>query len=167
MRSLGGNGGARTARLICAALLAAMLVSAALATAALAGKPKGNPEFAEFAHCPVYTKKVTKCLVAHTTSGEFKLGKKTVHITSPITIQGGLTEKSFELVPPVGAEVLSKVPIEVPGGLTGIELLSLGGPNQDPFESALRGRSSGGPPRGCQARRRDGGGSVWFQHMLD
>jgi hypothetical protein len=99
---------------------------AAIAPAAALAKPKPNPEYAEFAHCPVYVKKVAACIVAHTTSGEFKLGKKTVDITKTLTLQGGLKEGSPELIAPVGAEILSKVPIEVPGGLTGIEGLGLG-----------------------------------------
>lgn len=125
MWSFGGNGGAPSARSVCMVLLAAALGSGALAATSVA-KKAGNPEFEEFAHCPVYLKKVSKCLVAHTTSGEFKLGKKTVHITKTLTLQGGLTEGSTELVPPVEAEELTRVPIEVPGGLTGIEGLSLG-----------------------------------------
>lgn len=106
---------------------ALLLAMGALAPTALA-KAQPNPEFEQFAQCPVTVKKVAKCLVAHTTSGEFKLANKTVKITKPITLQGGLTEGSHTLIPAANGETLSRTPLPVPGGLTGIEgLEAVGG----------------------------------------
>ncbi len=89
-------------------------------------KQEPNPEFAAFADCPIKTvPKITDCVVAQTTSGEFKVGSKTVTINKPITLQGGLREGSEELIPPTDGNTLSKTPLTVPGGLVGIE--GLGG----------------------------------------
>lgn len=106
---------------------AAMLAMLALAPAALAKKAP-NPEFEQFADCPIAVKHVENCIVAQTTSGEFKLGSKTVTINKTITVQGGLIEGSHKLVPATNGETLSKTPLTVPGGLTGIAgLESIGG----------------------------------------
>ena len=125
-----GTTGCRRRRLGAAAVTAtgALLVATgALAPAALA-KAQPNPEFEQFAQCPVTVKKVADCLAAHTTTGEFKLGSKTVKINKTITLQGGLEEKSHVLVPAANGETLSHTPLTVPGGLTGIEgLEGIGG----------------------------------------
>ncbi|MGA2322094.1 MAG: hypothetical protein ABSG95_15400 [Solirubrobacteraceae bacterium] len=95
------------------------------ASPALAKKTP-NPEFTPFANCPISAPAVTKkkrvayCLVANTTSGEFKVGSKTVTINKPITLQGGLIEGSRELVPATNGETLSKTPLTIPGGLVGV-----------------------------------------------
>ena len=106
-----------------AALLALLLAAAPSAQA----KAQPNPEFAPFADCPVTVKHVGYCLVATTTGGEFKLGSKTVAITKPIVMQGGLIEGSHVLVPAADGNTLSRSSLVVPGGLTGIEGLPLGG----------------------------------------
>lgn len=90
-------------------------------------KPTPNPEYQAFADCPVAVKHVAHCLVATTTSGEFQLGKKTVPINKPIVVQGGIIEGSHVLVPAADGNTLSRTPLTVPGGLTGIEGLPLGG----------------------------------------
>jgi hypothetical protein len=82
-------------------------------------------ELAVFATCPVNTPGVTACIVSRTTSGEFKIGSKTVAINKPVTLQGGVSELTTELVPPTDGNTLSKTPLTVQGGLTGIE--GLGG----------------------------------------
>lgn len=101
---------------------AAMSLLAALgATPAAAISKKEKAEFLPFADCPLASSGL--CLVAETTGGEFVIGNKTVPITKPILLQGGLPEYSFEeqsLVAAVGGETLAKVPQEVPGGLAGI-----------------------------------------------
>jgi len=108
-------------------VLAASCGALAFASSSLA-KAQPNPEFEEFAQCPVTVKKVAHCLVAHTTGGEFKLANTTVHITKPITVQGGLIEGSTVLVPAANGETLSKTPLTVGGGLLGVEgLEAIGG----------------------------------------
>ena len=86
-----------------------------------------TPNIEPFADCPVYVKHVAHCVVATTTSGEFKLANKTVPITKPIVLQGGIIEGSHVLVPAANGNTLSRTPLTVPGGLTGIEGLPLGG----------------------------------------
>jgi hypothetical protein len=78
-------------------------------------------EFSVFSDCPVNTPGVTTCIVSTVTSGEFKLGSKTVPINKTVTLQGGV--KGSELVPAVDGNTLSKTPLVVPGGLLGIPLL--------------------------------------------
>lgn len=85
-------------------------------------KTRVNEEFEPFAQCPIATHGVRYCVVAKTTSGEFKVGSKTVTIDKPITLQGGLIEGSSQLVPAANGETLSKTPLTLPGGLVGIEL---------------------------------------------
>lgn len=98
-----------------------LVAAGALAPQSALAKAQPNPEFAQFSQCPVTVKKVAKCLVAHTTSGEFKLGNKTVKINKTITLQGGLEERSHVLVPAADGETLSRTPLKIPGGLTGVE----------------------------------------------
>jgi hypothetical protein len=88
-----------------------------------------DENYAPFINCPISVKKLEACIVATTTSGEFKLGSKTVKIETPVLLQGGLLpppkntpEIDRELIPPTdGAPVLVAAPMKVPGGLTGIE----------------------------------------------
>jgi hypothetical protein len=101
---------------------AAMLLLAALcASPAAAIRKAEREEFLPFADCPLASAGL--CVVADTTGGEFVIGRKTVPITKPILLQGGLPKYNFEeqsLVAAVGGETLAKVPQEVPGGLLGI-----------------------------------------------
>jgi hypothetical protein len=105
-----------------AAIVAALTSIAALgfATPAVAGL---NKEFSVFDDCPVTHPGLVGCVVSYTTGGEFVLGSKTVPITKTITLQGGLEGGSNVLVPAEGGETLSRTPLQVPGGLAGIELL--------------------------------------------
>jgi hypothetical protein len=99
-------------------VLASLLIAGA--PSAQAGLPR---EFAAFADCPVNTPGVVGCVVSYTPSGEFHLGGKTVPINKTITLQGGLSESSSNLVPATNGETLSHTSLELPGGLIGIELL--------------------------------------------
>lgn len=121
MRSRRGRpGGSR--RFVALAVFAAVVsLSLAGASAALA-KTEPNPEFLPFVNCPIQNKAVRACIVSTVTSGEFTLGNKTVPVSKPIVLQGGLEEGSTELIPPSSGEELSKTPLPVPGGLVGLEL---------------------------------------------
>jgi hypothetical protein len=111
---------ARTSRrgLLAALALAGPLAGLALAQPAAAGLAK---EFSVFAQCPVNTPGVEQCIYSETTSGKFKLDLSEVPINKTITLQGGLNTKTEELVPALNGETLSKTPLQVPGGLLGIE----------------------------------------------
>ncbi len=90
------------------------------ATPALAGLHK---EFQAFADCPINNPEVVTCVRSETTSGEFKIGKKTVPVSKPVILQGGLKSESRELVPAADGNTLSKTSLPVPGGIIGIEVL--------------------------------------------
>jgi hypothetical protein len=103
---------------------AAVLAPLAMASPAMAEHhPKGN--FAPFKYCPLSNKATELCTIAVTKAGEFTVGKKTVSITNPITLQGGLHEnektEELEFIAAEGAETLSKTEETVPGGLLGIK----------------------------------------------
>jgi hypothetical protein len=118
--NVGRRAGLRGRMLIVAAAVAAPL---AMASPAMAEHhPTGN--FAPFKYCPLSNSATEFCTVANTTSGEFTVGKKTVSITNPIKLQGGLHENSkgeLEFIAAEGAETLSKSEETVPGGLLGIK----------------------------------------------
>lgn len=119
-----GSGGRtiRAGRLLAGALCVASL--AALGAAGPASATTAKEEFAPFAvGCPVET--AVLCLYATTEGGEFVIGNKTVPITKPITLQGGLGEETEyfgprALLASTTGETLQAVPQEVPGGLLGI-----------------------------------------------
>jgi hypothetical protein len=102
-------------------------VAAVMATLAALGAPSPaaagiQQELAVFATCPISTPGVTACIVSRTTAGEFVLGSKAVTVNKTITLQGGLSELTNQLVPPTDGNTLSKTPLTVPGGLVGIEV---------------------------------------------
>ena len=137
------------------AAAAMSLLGALSATPAAALSKADKALFLAFSHCPLASAGL--CVVADTTGGEFVIGKKTVPITKPILLQGGLPEYYFgeqSMVAAVGAETLAKVPQEVPGGLVGIGGLGgevtataeLAGPVKP--RSASTGSSSPSPRQG-------------------
>jgi hypothetical protein len=101
------------------------LATLGLASPALAVEHHPKGVFAPFADCPLSNPAVTGCVVATTTSGEFTVGKKTVPINKPITLQGGtITNPETGEVTFVAAEngeTLSKTALYVPGGLFGVK----------------------------------------------
>jgi hypothetical protein len=117
----GFRAGERRAPVRLAALVVAVVALLALGSAP-AAPASIQHEFAQFSDCPTSNPEVVLCIVSTTTSGEFHLGSKTVPITKPVILQGGLTS-SHLLVPAVDGNTLSKTALPVPGGLVGIELL--------------------------------------------
>jgi hypothetical protein len=98
----------------------ALLASLGAASPASAGLQQ---EFAVFSDCPVNNPAVTTCIVSTTTSGEFVIGNKTVPVSKPVILQGGLTQANHLLVGAEDGNTLSKTALPVPGGIVGIELL--------------------------------------------
>jgi len=116
------------------ACLAAACVALAAASSAGAELNKGKinkADFLRFINCPITEGRV--CTYGETLEGEFKMGTagKSVPITNPTVLQGGLEGEGFgvyPLIPPrFGALSLSKTPQPVPGGLTGLSE-EVGGP---------------------------------------
>lgn len=111
----------RLSRITAGALVAAVAV---LAMAASASAHTG--EWAAFNYCPSTNPEAFKCMKSVTSGGEIILGKKTVPIVNPVTLQGGLTKATKEtnrfskLIAATNGETLSKTPQPVPGGLLGI-----------------------------------------------
>jgi hypothetical protein len=109
---------ARGRALVIVAVLATMVGALSVTSPAFA-TPKG--EFAAFADCPVTT--AAACIFAKTESGEFIVGKKTVPIVNPQTLQGGINSNEageFSFVGAKDGNTLSKTSQKVPGGLSGL-----------------------------------------------
>jgi hypothetical protein len=103
--------------LVLAVALTVPLASLGVASSALA-VPHGD--FAPFAKCPTST--AIECVVANSTSGEFKVGNTTVPINKKITLQGGIGEvgETPTFIGATDGNTLSKTSLTVPGGLLGI-----------------------------------------------
>jgi hypothetical protein len=106
------------------ALGAAIAVVALGALVAVPGASAHSGEWAKFNYCPSTNPAVWKCLNSVTKSGSVVLGKKTVPIVNPVTLQGGFGfENAQEVSSFYGATngiTLSKTPQPVPGGLSGL-----------------------------------------------
>lgn len=74
------------------AALAAVVAALAVMGLASAASAHTAP-FDRFNNCPSTNPEVKKCLQAVTNSGSVVLGKKTVPIVNPVTLQGGLSEE--------------------------------------------------------------------------
>jgi hypothetical protein len=107
-----------------AALLAAALMSLAFA----GGASAHTGEWAAFNNCPSTSPGVNKCIHSVTNGGKVVLGKKSVPIVNPVTLEGGVgpeieegPEEGFmHMVAAANGETLSKTPQPVPGGLAGL-----------------------------------------------
>lgn len=100
------------------AVLGAML----FASSALGASHNPKGEYAQFNECPLNRATITDCILSVSNGGGFTIGKKTVPLKNPVTLQGGF-EGAGESVKFYGAEngnTLSKTPQPVPGGLLGI-----------------------------------------------
>lgn len=103
--------------------MTAALAGLVFASMALASSHHPKGEFAGFGECPLSNPVVTDCVLSVSSGGSFTVGKKTVPLVNPVTLQGGF-EGSGEEVHFFGAEngdTLSKTPQPVPGGLLGIK----------------------------------------------
>jgi hypothetical protein len=103
--------------------MTAVLGALLFAPTAMASSHHPQGEFAQFAECPLNNANVTECIYSLTNGGSFTVGKKTVPLTNPTTLQGGAYENEAGGVTFVGAEngdTLSKTPQPVPGGLVGV-----------------------------------------------
>jgi hypothetical protein len=93
------------------------------ASSALASSHNPKGEFAQFGECPLNNPETAECIYSLTNGGSFTVGKKTVPLKNPVTLQGGVRYNEAEEQLFLGAEngdTLSKTPQPVPGGLLGI-----------------------------------------------
>ena len=114
---------ASKAKLFCLAAVVTAVSVLGLASAASAH----TGIYARFDQCPSTNKEVFKCLQAVTNGGQIVLGKKTVPIVNPTTVQGGYSEGEEKeehfynrFFGATNGETLSKTPQPVPGGLSGL-----------------------------------------------
>ncbi|HKZ13187.1 MAG TPA: hypothetical protein VJL81_05005 [Solirubrobacterales bacterium] len=107
------------AKLSCAALLVVAMASLGIVPAASAH----TGLWARFNNCPSTNPSAKKCLQAVTTSGEVVIGKKTVPVVNPVTLQGAMTanvEGFRTMIAATNGQTLTPVAQPVPGGLAGI-----------------------------------------------
>jgi hypothetical protein len=99
-------------------------VLGALVLASMAFGASHNPkgEYAPFKECPLNRVSITDCVYSVSSAGSFTLGKKTVPLVNPVTLQGGYegVNPNVEFYGAENGETLSKTPQPVPGGLLGI-----------------------------------------------
>jgi hypothetical protein len=110
----------RTRTLIIAAMALVLPVTALASASPAMAEPKGI--FKIFKECPTEIPIVTLCSVDTTKSGEVAIGKTKVPINKEIVQQGGFvplgeSEVEFFGLPAKNGESLSKVELNVPGGL--------------------------------------------------
>lgn len=105
-----------------AAGMAMALMALVFSSASFAASHHPTGEYAQFAECPLNRVTINDCVYSVTNGGSFTIGKKTVPIVNPVTLQGGYEGGGSE-IQFYGAEngvTLSKTPQPVPGGLLGI-----------------------------------------------
>jgi hypothetical protein len=119
LRKLVGHGVWTCKRALLTSIAVVALGTASGVSPALANKAF-KEEFLRFSDCPLKT--ASFCLYSSTTSGEFKIGLKTVPIDKTLVLQGGILFSLEEqsLIPAADGNTLPRVPLEVPGGLLGI-----------------------------------------------
>jgi len=111
-------------RRLIAGCLIGLLATLVMASTAFATAHHPTGEYAPFGECPLNRATITDCVYSVTTGGSVTIGKKTVPIKNPVTLQGGF-EGAGEGIEFYGAEepttqTLSKTPQPVPGGLLGL-----------------------------------------------
>ena len=89
---------------------------------AVLAAPHPQGKFARFEDCPLARQKVVNCVYSVTTGGNFTIGRGTVPLTNPVTIQGGFAGagSKIEFFGAENGETLSQAPQPVPGGLNGV-----------------------------------------------
>lgn len=105
-----------------AAGMATALMALVFSSASFAASHNPTGEYKQFNECPLNRVTINDCVFSVTAGGSFTIGKKTVPIVNPVTLQGGYEGGGSE-IQFYGAEngnTLSKSPQPVPGGLLGI-----------------------------------------------
>ena len=116
------EGSRRPGKRIAVGSMSLALAGLIFASTAVAAPHNPKGEFSQFGDCPLNNPNITDCVYSVTSKGAFTIGKKTVPIVNPVTLQGGF-EGENQAIKFYGAEdgnTLSKTPQPVPGGLLGI-----------------------------------------------
>ena len=102
--------------------VAGMLAVLAFAATAVAAPHHPKGEFEQFGDCPLNNALVDNCVYSLSNGGSFTVGKKTVPLKNPVTLQGGFDTlaESLQFYGAEDGNTLSKTPQPVPGGLLGI-----------------------------------------------
>jgi len=102
--------------------LVAVVGSMILASASLGASHNPTGEFSTFGECPLNRASIEFCVHSVSSSGSFTIGKKTVPLVNPVTLQGGYEgePKNLQFYGAENGETLSKTAQPVPGGLLGI-----------------------------------------------
>jgi hypothetical protein len=109
-------------RVVHVVAVTAVLVTV-LAGRATAAEHHPTGGFAQFADCPLSVALLNSCVIATIDDGDLVVGRSTVPIDVQLLLQGGLMEVEEGQLAFFGAEdgnTLSKAPLKVPGGLTGL-----------------------------------------------
>jgi hypothetical protein len=104
------------------------LIALTVLAISLSGGHRSSDDYAAFTACPLHDPQTDLCLFSRSEGGEFVVGSKTVPISKPITLQGGVhvvknAEKTIlkdEFIAPRNAATLSRTLQTVPGGLRGV-----------------------------------------------
>src|SRR5580698_8594545 len=107
---------------VLAASSVSLLAGLGTVSPAWANEPAGD--FAVFKQCPRFAPGVELCLYSQMLSGELVIGKQTVPVVNPVTLQGGIAfnETTFAetFVGALDGETISRTPQSVPGGLASL-----------------------------------------------
>ena len=107
-------------RRLTVASAATALAALAFATVAPASTYNPTGEWAPFGECPLASPTVEYCFDTGLDGGSLKLGTKTVPISKPPTLQGGVEGSPFEFLAAENTQTLTKAPQPIPGGLLGV-----------------------------------------------
>lgn len=121
-----------------------LLLTTGLAVIASAAAASGaSAAFPNYTDCPTYNTNVALCVDIQSTNGSLRIKDFTVPIGTSFGLRGGVT--SFDtgntFVPPRGTTGVFAKPIQVPGGLLGINFPIPG--NKVTATATLAGRPSG------------------------
>jgi hypothetical protein len=108
-------------KLIAASLMGAV-VALALTSSATAASHNPKGKYAPFKECPLNQAAITDCVYSLSVGGKFAIGKRTVPIVKPLTLQGGFEgeEDRIQFYGAENGDTLSRSPQPVPGGLVGV-----------------------------------------------
>jgi hypothetical protein len=111
-------------RVVVLAVVVVAVLAGALPAFAADGAPGPAGVEAPFADCPLKSPSVESCVASFTEGGELRIGRMVMPITRAfVSLEGGVHEEEDGLYAFLAGEdgsVMQKMPIPVPGGLSGV-----------------------------------------------